>query len=253
MYTIALIPARYQSSRFPGKLMQLLGEKTVIRCTYDATVATGLFQDVAVVTDSPQIFDEIHSHGGHALMSQKEHACGSDRIAEAALQFPQAELIVNVQGDEPFTTAAPLEALLQSFSGPDGADTHLASLMCPLTIPEDIASPNVVKVVTDCNGFALLFSRLPIPYSRDNATPVTHYRHIGVYAFRRQALLRFATTPMGPLERAEKLENLRFLENGMKIKMIEVASYGMGIDVPEELERARVIQSSMTPPFTMSE
>lgn len=239
MHTIALIPARYQSSRFPGKLMQLLGDKTVIRHTYDATVATGLFQEVVVVTDSAEIFQEITSHGGQARMSLKEHACGSDRIAEAAAFYPNADVIVNVQGDEPFTAAEPLEALIRAFEGPLGAQTHVASLMCPLTASESVNDPNVVKVVTDRNGFALLFSRAPIPYVRDPHVPITHFRHIGIYAFRRQALLDFAATPMGPLEQAEKLENLRFLENGMKIKMIQVTSYGVGIDVPTDLEYAK--------------
>lgn len=241
MNAIALIPARYNSSRFPGKLMQMLGDRTVIRCTYDATVASGLFTQVVVVTDSDQIYDEITKHGGQARRSLKEHSCGSDRIAEAAAFYPQADVIVNVQGDEPFTETGPLAALLQAFEGEDGAQTDVASLMCPLTDPDQINSPNVVKVVTDHKGFALMFSRAPLPFTRDSkdSALTAHWRHIGIYAFRRQALLDFAATPMGPLEKAEKLENLRFLENGKKIKMIPVKSYGMGIDVPEELDLAR--------------
>ncbi len=243
MNAIALIPARYNSSRFPGKLMQLLGDRTVIRCTYEATVASGLFSQVVVVTDSEEIYNEITSHGGLARRSLKEHACGSDRIAEAATYYPQAEVIVNVQGDEPFTEAAPLAALLQAFEGNEGAHTDVATLMCPITDPAQVTNPNVVKVVTDRQGFALLFSRAPVPFTRDSADSAhtAHWRHIGIYAFRRQALLDFAATPMGPLEKAEKLENLRFLENGKKVKMIPVESYGIGIDVPEELELARAL------------
>lgn len=243
MYTIALIPARYNSSRFPGKLMQMLEDKTVILSTYQAAVNTGLFRQVVVVTDSSEIFREIVSHGGSARMSLKEHSCGSDRIAEAAVFYPEAELIVNVQGDEPFISAAPLAALIDAFKGPEGKDTDLASLMCPIRDKNLINNPNVVKVVTNRDGYALLFSRAPIPFIRDNETlDVPFYRHIGVYAFRRPALLRFASLQAGPLEKAEKLENLRFLEYGMKIKMIEVSHFGPGIDVPEELEMARAMK-----------
>lgn len=239
MNVIALIPARYNSSRFPGKLMQKLGDKTVIRATCEATLATGLFQEVVAVTDSPVIEEELRSHGLAVMRSRKEHSCGSDRIAEAAEAFPQADLILNVQGDEPFTAREPLEALLKVFAQDPRREIALASLMCPLTEPEEIQNPNNVKVVTDREGCALLFSRAPIPFVRDAGVPVKHFRHIGVYAFRRQALLDFARTPAGPLEQAEKLECLRFLENGKKIKMVEVPAYGVGIDTPEDLHRAK--------------
>ncbi len=240
MNTIALIPARYASQRFPGKLMQKLGDKTVILQTYLAVENTGLFREVAVVTDSEEIFREITSHGGKAVMSHRHHLCGSDRIAEAAGEFPFAELIVNVQGDEPFTSASSLKALLEAFRSPEAQSIDVASLMAPVGDPAAFENPNVVKVVTDRHGFALLFSRSPIPYSRDPEefrAPV--YKHIGIYAFRRDALLRFASLPPGPLELSEKLENLRFLEYGMNIKMVEVASSARGIDVPEDLENAR--------------
>jgi len=244
MYTIALIPARYASQRFPGKLMQKLGDKTVILQTFLAVQNTGLFREVAVVTDSPEIFQEITSHGGKALMSHRHHLCGSDRIAEAASEFPEARLIVNVQGDEPFTSASSLKALLEAFNAPEAQSIDVASLMAPILDPSQFENPNVVKVVTDRRGYALLFSRSPIPYSRDPEeihAPV--YKHIGIYAFRREALLRFASLPPGPLELSEKLENLRFLEYGMNIKMVEVADSTRGIDVPEDLENARKMVS----------
>ncbi len=240
MNTIALIPARYASQRFPGKLMQKLGDKTVILQTYLAVRNTGFFREVAVVTDSEEIFREITSHGGKAVMSHRHHLCGSDRIAEAAGEFPFAELIVNVQGDEPFTSASSLKALLEAFRGAEAQSIDVASLMAPILDPSQFENPNVVKVVTDRRGYALLFSRSPIPYSRDPEeihAPV--YKHIGIYAFRRDALLRFASLPPGPLELSEKLENLRFLEYGMNIKMVEVADSARGIDVPEDLESAR--------------
>ena len=245
MYTIALIPARYASTRFPGKLMQKLGNKTVILHTYQATLNTGLFKEVVVVTDSQEIFGEIVRHGGKARMSLGEHLCGSDRIAEAATHYPQADVIVNVQGDEPFTSANPLKALLGAFEGKESPPPDVASLMSPISDPKEFSNPNVVKVVTDCQGFALLFSRSPIPYTRDpQGYQARAFRHIGVYAFRREALLHFASIAPGPLELSEKLENLRFLENNMKVKMIEVPGYSKGIDVPEDLDEARKMISS---------
>ncbi|MFA6652619.1 MAG: 3-deoxy-manno-octulosonate cytidylyltransferase [Bacteroidales bacterium] len=246
MYTIALIPARYASQRFPGKLMQKLGDKTIILQTYLAVQNTGLFREVAVVTDSEEILREITFHGGRAVMSHRHHLCGSDRIAEAAGDFPLAELIVNVQGDEPFTSANSLKALLEAFNAPEAQSIDAASLMAPLSDPDGFENPNVVKVVTDRRGFALLFSRSPIPYSRDPEefrAPV--YKHIRIYAFRRDALLRFASLTPGPLELSEKLENLRFLEYGMNIKMVEVADSVRGIDVPEDLEKARKMISGV--------
>ncbi len=228
--TIALIPARYGSTRFPGKLMKTLGNTTVIVQTYRAVVRTGLFKEVVVVTDSPLIYREVISHKGRALMSEKEHTCGTDRIAHAMDHFPQAELIVNVQGDEPFTRAEPLKALLKAMMK---GSVDVASLMTSITSREEIDNRNVVKVVTDKEGYATLFSRASLP------SKAFCFRHIGVYAFRRQALLRFASLPPGPLELNEKLENLRFLENGMKIKMVKVAGYPKGIDTPEDLHNAR--------------
>lgn len=239
MYTIALIPARYASERFPGKLMQKLGDDTVIVRTWRATLETGLFRKVVVVTDSREIFQEIVSHGGEACMSTGRHLSGSDRIAEAAVHYPKAQVIVNVQGDEPFTSAGPLKALLGVFEEPGAESVDVASLMSPLSDPGEFDNPNVVKVVTDRQGFALLFSRAPIPYTRDPKGYKTKaFRHIGVYAFRRETLLRFASLAPGPLELSEKLENLRFLEYNMRVKMVEVPGYTRGIDVPKDLEEA---------------
>ncbi len=232
---VALIPARYAASRFPGKLMQPLGEKPVIRHTYDNTVATGLFGSVVVVTDSPEIFDEIESHGGNALLSKKEHECGTDRIAEAAAVL-NADIILNVQGDTPFVKKEPLEKLLRLFDDPL---VEVASMMQVLPKQEDIENPNIVKVITDRQGNALYFSRSVIPFLRDKTTPVTYYEHIGVYAFRKQALLQFTQWPIATLEAAEKIECLRFLENGIMLRMALVDYMGVGIDVPADLEKAK--------------
>ena len=237
MKTIAMIPARYAATRFPAKLMQQLGNKTVIRHTYDNTVATGLFDEVMVVTDSDIIYNEIVQHGGKAKMSIRQHESGSDRIAEAVADM-EVDIVVNVQGDEPFVKAAPLKKLLDVFAGEDGQNVQVASLMQVLTHAACIADPNYVKVAVDLNMNSLLFSRSPIPYHRDqNLTPV-YYEHIGVYAFRKQALLNFTNWAMTPLEAAEKIECLRYLEHGIPLKMVVVDYMGVEIDTPEDLEKA---------------
>ena len=212
----AFIPARYAATRFPAKLMQPLGDKTVIRHTYDNTLATGLFDEVYVVTDSEIIFNEITSNGGKALMSQKEHESGSDRIAEAVANLP-IDIVVNVQGDEPFVKKEPLEKLIDVFKDPK---VEVASLMQTLTQPHLIADPNYVKVAIDKNANALFFSRSVIPYARNTEIAITYFEHIGVYAFKKQALLQFTQWPITPLEAAEKIECLRYLENGVSIKMV---------------------------------
>jgi 3-deoxy-D-manno-octulosonate cytidylyltransferase len=234
MKKIAMIPARYGATRFPAKLMQLLGDKTVIRHTYDATVATGLFDEVVVVTDSEIIFTEVTSAGGKAVMSKYEHESGSDRIAEAAEEM-EVDIIVNVQGDTPFVKREPLEKLLNQFEDPS---VQVASMMQVLTKQEEIDDPNFVKVAVDKNMNALFFSRSVIPYPRDKNFPTTYYEHIGVYAFRKKALLDFTGWPITPLEAAEKVECLRYLENGIPMRMIVVDYMGVEIDTPEDLSKA---------------
>jgi len=234
MKLICAIPARYAATRFPAKLMQLLGDKTVIRHTYDNTVATGLFDDVLVVTDSEIIFREVVTHGGRARMSVKEHKSGSDRIAEAAADM-DVDIIVNVQGDEPFVKKEPLEKLLRQF---DDVSVQVASLMQVITDRNDIMDPNFVKVTVDKNMNSLFFSRSVIPYQRDKNVPAVYYEHIGVYAFRKQALMSFVQWPQSTLEVTEKIECLRYLENGVPLRMVVVDYMGVEIDTPEDLERA---------------
>lgn len=214
--------------------MQLLGGKPVIRHTYDATVATSLFDEVVVVTDSEIIFTEITAAGGNAIMSKHNHESGSDRIAEAAADM-NVDIIVNVQGDEPFVKREPLEKILQQFDDPS---VQVASLMQVMTNKEDITDPNFVKVAVDKNMNSLFFSRSVIPYPRDKNIPAMYYEHIGVYAFRKQALMSFTQWPVSPLEAAEKIECLRYLENGIPLRMIVVDYMGVEIDTPEDLERA---------------
>jgi 3-deoxy-D-manno-octulosonate cytidylyltransferase len=238
MKTIAMIPARYAATRFPAKLMQMLGPKTVIRHTYDNTVATGLFDEVMVVTDSDIIFNEITTHGGKAKMSVKQHESGSDRIAEAIADM-EVDIVVNVQGDEPFVKKDPLQKLLQVFEGEAGAQVQVASLMQVLTHAESIADPNYVKVAVDLNMNSLMFSRSPLPYHRDKNVNPVYYEHIGVYAFRKQALMQFTNWPMTPLEAAEKIECLRYLEHGIPLKMVVSDYMGVEIDTPEDLVKAQ--------------
>ena len=238
MKTIAVIPARYASTRFPAKLMQDLGGKTVILRTYEATVATALFNDVFVVTDSDLIYNEIISNGGKAIMSIKEHESGSDRIAEAVADI-DADIVVNVQGDEPFTEKGPLEQVLSVFQNDTNKKIDLASLMREITDETEINNPNNVKVVVDQNDFALYFSRSVIPYPREKNVGVRYFQHIGIYAFRKQAIMDFYSLPMKSLEASEKLEQLRYLEFGKRIKMVETTHVSIGIDTLEDLEKAR--------------
>lgn len=240
---IAMIPARYAASRFPGKLMQDLNGKSVILRTYEAAKSTGLFEEVYVVTDSDIIYSEIVEHGGKAVMSKKEHECGSDRIAEA-VEDMDVDIVVNVQGDEPMIDKESLEKVLNVFRGKDAAKIDLASLKAPIDEWEDVENPNHVKVITNKEDFALYFSRSPIPYPRDADARVTWYKHIGIYAFRKQALLDFQRLPMLKLEASEKIEAIRYLEYGKNIKMVETTVKGVGIDTPEDLERARILLGS---------
>lgn len=233
-----MIPARYGASRFPGKLMQDLGGKSVIRRTYEATVATNLFDDVFVVTDSPIIYDEIVHNGGKAIMSRKEHECGSDRIAEA-VELLDIDIVINVQGDEPFTDEVSLKMLIDVFKDDHDKQIDLASLMVHITEWDEINNPNTVKVIVDKNNFALYFSRSPIPYPRDKSIDVKYYKHKGVYAFRKEAILDFYHLPMLQLEASEKIECIRYLEYGKRIKMVETSVQGVEIDTPEDLERAK--------------
>ncbi|MEP7106396.1 MAG: 3-deoxy-manno-octulosonate cytidylyltransferase [Ferruginibacter sp.] len=237
MKKIAMIPARYAATRFPGKLMQMLGSKTVIRHTYENTVATGLFDEVLVVTDSDIIYNEIVSNGGTAIKSAGEHESGSDRIAEAAAEM-DVEIVVNVQGDEPFVRKEPLEKLLKVFEGEAGKNVQVASLMQLLKDQQFIEDPNYVKVVVNQNMEALFFSRSVIPYNRDKQASPVYYEHIGVYAFRKQALVNFTNWKITPLEAVEKIECLRYLENGIAIKMVVTEYMGIEIDTPEDLARA---------------
>jgi len=238
MKITAVIPARYASTRFPAKLMQDLCGKTVISRTYEAAVASQLFDDVFVVTDSELIFNEIISQGGKAIRSIKEHESGSDRIAEAVADM-NVDIVVNVQGDEPFIDTDSLQQLITVFKNDSEKKVDLASLMREITDEEAISNPNNVKVVVDQNQFALYFSRSVIPFPREKNVGVRYFQHIGIYAFRKNALMDFYNLPMKSLEASEKLEQLRYLEFGKRIKMVETQHIGIGIDTEADLLQAR--------------
>lgn len=235
MKVVALIPARYEASRFPGKLMQDLAGKTVIRHTYEKTLETGLFDRVMVATDSDIIYEEITSHGGQAIKTKSHYESGSDRIAEVAREM-DVEIILNVQGDTPFINQQVLARLIAVFDDPA---VKVASLMQPFEEEEQMSNPNCVKVVVDKHNNSLLFSRSRIPYPRNTEIHIPCYEHKGVYAFRKAALIQFTEWEMTPLELAEKIECLRYLENGVPLRMVQVAKMGVEIDTPDDLERAR--------------
>ncbi len=241
MNTIAVIPARYAASRFPGKLMHRIGDKTIISMVYQNAVATGLFDAVWVVTDSDEIEEEIKKEGGFVKRSQKEHQSGSDRIAEA-VEDMAVDVIINIQGDEPFIDARPLRALIAAFLE---EKVKVASLMKQFGPDDEPENPNQVKVVCNKQGDALYFSRSPIPFRRNKQSDLPFFRHIGVYGFRKDALMAFTQWPVGVLEQTEMLEQLRYLENGVSIRMVETESTSIGIDTPDDLLRARAFFAGM--------
>ncbi len=236
MKIIAVIPARFDSTRFPGKLLAKLGSKPVIQHVYEKAMQTGLFAEVVVGTDDQRIYEAVDSFGGKVTLTSKKHQSGTDRIAEVYRKLEccqDAEMVVNIQGDEPFISAKPLQDLIAAFK--DG-NVKVASLMHKIS--KDVQNPNNVKVVCDKANFAFYFSRSIIPFYRDKNQNPQYYKHVGVYAFRGDVLFKFVEMPKSSLEEIEKLEQLRFLENGIRIKMIETEYAGIGIDTPEDLKKA---------------
>lgn len=240
MKAVALIPARLGATRFPGKMLAPVKGKSVILRTYESAVATGLFSQVVVVSDSEQIMEEITKNGGIAIKSKREYESGTDRIAEVAASL-DADVFVNVQGDEPFVQRQPLHDLLQVFEGTEGEKVQVASLVQELKELEFIEDPNYVKVALDLNNNALFFSRSVVPYPRNKEVAITYYEHIGVYAFRKQALMQFTQWPLTPLEIAEKIECLRFLEHGVPMRMVVTQYMGVEIDTPQDITRAEAL------------
>lgn len=234
MKSIALIPARLGATRFPSKLLVPIKGKSVISRTYQSAVDTGLFADVLVITDSNEIIEEIEKYGGKAVKSEKEYESGTDRIAEVAAHL-DADVYINVQGDEPFVQREPLAKLIDVFNE---EQVQVASLVQELKEEQFINDPNFVKVALDLKSNAIFFSRSVIPYPRDIKAAIKYYEHIGVYAFRKAALMDFTGWGITPLEAAEKIECLRFLEHGVPMRMVVTNYMGVEIDTPEDILRA---------------
>ena len=235
-----VIPARLASSRLPNKpLVDIAGLPKVVREAQRAMQSQA--QHVVVAADDAQIVAACEAHGIDALLTRKDHLSGSDRLAEACqlLNLSPDTVVVNVQGDEPFINAEPLAKVIEVFKNDTNQQVDLASLMREITNENEINNPNNVKVVVDQNGFALYFSRSVIPYPREINVGVRYMQHIGIYAFRKQALLDFYSLPMKSLEASEKLEQLRYLEFGKRIKMVETTHVGIGIYTAEDLEKER--------------
>lgn len=233
-----MIPARYESTRLPGKPLALIHGKPMIQHVYERTRAVELVDRVLVATDDARIAAAVRNFNGDVVMTSPRHQSGTDRIAEAARDL-DADIVVNVQGDLPFLASATVQAAVALMR--DDAALPMATVKTPIRDGEEMANPNVVKVVTDRDGYALYFSRSPLPYWRAAADGVLGYRHIGLYVYRRDFLLRFARLAPTPLECAEKLEQLRALEWGFRIKVAETTGDGIEVDTPQDLERARAV------------
>jgi 3-deoxy-manno-octulosonate cytidylyltransferase (CMP-KDO synthetase) len=237
MSAIAVIPARYASTRLPGKPLVRLAGKTMIERVWERVRRATSISGVIVATDDERIRSEVAAFGGEALMTRADHRSGTERVAEVAAARSDADIVVNVQGDEPLIEPAAIDAAVEAM-GAD-AEVGVATLAVPIANPADIMDANVVKVVLDFDGNALYFSRAPIPWVRDRGGPVhaRHLKHLGLYAFRREALLEFATFPQGDLERIEQLEQLRWLENGYRIRVVETEYDSVSVDMPEDVTR----------------
>ena len=236
MKAIAVIPARYASTRFPGKLLEKLNGKAVLQHVYENVCAAELFDRVCIACDDERIYDFAKSIGAEVFMTSPELPSGTDRVAAVIYDIGWEGIVVNVQGDEPLISKAPLSALLAAF---EDETVQMASLMTVLEDFDDLDAPHIVKVVVAANDNALYFSRSPIPFDRDGNMLLPYYRHIGVYAFRHQCLQDFVSLPLGKLEQTEKLEQLRALEYGIPLRMVYTDYQGMGIDTPEDLARVK--------------
>jgi 3-deoxy-manno-octulosonate cytidylyltransferase (CMP-KDO synthetase) len=234
---IAVIPARYASTRFPGKPLALLAGKPMIWHVWERCVRSGAFEAVGVATDDARIADAVRGFGGQVWLTSADCATGTDRVAQVALQLPDAQVLVNVQGDEPLISPAALGELASAFDDPA---VQMATLVRPLA-EDELANPNVVKAVVGLRGDALYFSRAPIPFQRDAGAAHAHpvrFAHLGLYGYRRQTLLALAALPPSPLEQVERLEQLRALENGIRIRCQLTHWRSVGVDTPEDLVTA---------------
>lgn len=229
---LGVIPARFASSRFPGKALATIAGKPMLQHVYERASQARYVTKLIIATDDREIYNAARAFGALVKMTRSDHASGTDRVAEVA-SSEDAELIVNIQGDEPLIDPAAVDAAVLSLV--DESESQMGTLKKRIEDPGEITNPNVVKVVTDRAGAALYFSRCPIPYLRDGRA--VHYKHIGLYVYRREFLLRYSDLPLGPLETVERLEQLRALENGYRIRVVETEYDSLGVDTPEDLER----------------
>ena len=241
MKVLCVIPARYASTRLPGKPLKDIAGKPMVCRVYDRAVQAGKVSDTVVATDDERILQAVTEHGGRAVMTRADHPTGTDRLAEVAETFPDVDLIVNVQGDEPLIEPGLIDELVTAFE--EDADLQMATVKTLMEDEAEIANPNNVKVVTDKQGYALYFSRSLLPYPRNAGCPV--YKHIGIYAYKRSFLLNYAKMESTPLERSESLEQLRALENGYRIKVVETKAKFVGVDTAEDLAKVNEIYRNM--------
>ena len=242
MKVLCVIPARYASTRLPGKPLALIAGKPMIQHVYERACHAVMPQEVVVATDSKIVADAVKEFGGKVMMTSPDHPSGTDRLAEVALSYPDIDVIVNVQGDEPMIPPEVIDRLAQAFA--DDKDLNMATLKT-LMGEEEYNNPNAVKVVTDQNGYALYFSRSLLPYPRNRKADFKVYKHVGIYAYRRSFLLSYAAYEPTPLEQIEGLEQLRVLENGQRIKVLESKFQGIGIDTQEDLDAINALFTRM--------
>ncbi len=244
MNTVAVIPARYGSTRLPGKPLISIGGKTMIERVWERARQAKLVSKVIVATDDERIASAVRSFGGEVALTRADHRSGTERVAEVAAAHAEAEILVNVQGDMPLIDPAAIDAAIEALR--EDESVNMATLAVPISNAAEIMDPNVVKTVVDFDGNALYFSRAPIPWVRDRGGPVhaKHLKHLGLYVFRREALLEFATFPQGDLERIEQLEQLRWLENGNRIRVAEIEQESVEVDTPEDVKRVEKMLAS---------
>jgi len=241
---LGVIPARFASSRFPGKVLAKIASKTMLQHVYERASMAAYLTSTIIATDDQRVYDAARAFGARVRMTRDDHLSGTDRVAEIA-SAENAEIIVNIQGDEPLIDPAAIDASILPMVHEPGV--VMSTLKKKIEDPREIGDPNVVKVVTDRNGDAMYFSRLPIPYVRDDSEePLRCYKHIGLYVYERDFLLTYPTLPVGPLERAERLEQLRAMENGFKIRVVETEYESLGVDTPADLDRvSRLFDASI--------
>jgi 3-deoxy-manno-octulosonate cytidylyltransferase (CMP-KDO synthetase) len=240
---LGVIPARFASSRFPGKVLAQVSSKSVLQHVYERASLARYLTATIIATDDERIYQAARGFGARVVMTRADHISGTDRVAEAA-SAENAELVVNIQGDEPLIDPAAIDAAILPLA--HDPEIVMGTLKKAIEDPREITDANVVKVVTDRNGDAIYFSRCPIPYERDQAKPGTHFKHIGLYVYRRDFLLGYSALPVGPLEHAERLEQLRALENGYRIRVVETECESLGVDTPEDLVRVcKLFETSM--------